>query len=103
MIRSTGFTNCCTANTLYGFFSDYSHKLADEEDKKKLLQEYNEMLEKHEQQSKREGNAVVVAITTEKQKVASKILRERGYSHSKWMSSKKYTHKIRLWYLPVQD
>ena len=93
-MKTKEFPLCCTAKVICDFggtrTSEGDWGATDE---KKLRREIKDQLR---WQSK---GTVLVAITNSTQKVASKVLRELGFFHSKWMSKSQHrSTKIRLWW-----
>lgn len=96
------FPNCCTLSVIVGLggssdanvgrFQDYSERHLHDE------------LESKEIRIANEGHSAAVVTTTTEQKAANKVLRERGYRHSAWMSKELHPEtKLRIWWKPVEE
>lgn len=46
--------------------------------------------------------AMVVAYTTQNQKLANKVLKELGFQHTRWCSKEQHPEtKLRMWWFPL--
>ena len=93
-MKSQLFPNCCTARILSDFggtnLSAGDRAPTDEDELKTWIH--------HRMQYTSRGHMFVV-ITNSKQNVANRVLRELGFSHSKWMSKAQHSEsKMRLWW-----
>lgn len=96
-IYSVDFPHCCTAKIIYGFGGTTTadvnaYQIATKE-------ELNLQIEAKERYAKTTGNAVVIITLNSAQKIGDKVLRSRGYKHSKWMSKSAHPKvKLRVYY-----
>lgn len=99
-IDVTGFPFCCTAKVLHGFGGTPTAQSGTGS----LLtyKAYREQLASLEESNRRYGYAVLVVTLNSDQKKADKVLLERGYIASPWMSKPNHPDKkLRLYYLPL--
>jgi len=93
-MKSQSFPNCCTARILsdLGGTSLSAGRRApiDEDEIKAWIQQRMQYISR---------GHVFVVITNSEQDAANKVLRELGFSHSKWMSKAQHREtKMRLWW-----
>lgn len=93
-MHESEFPMCCTAKVVCDFggtrTSAGNQGPTDEDELRKWL--------RNKIRYKSKGT-VLVAMTNSTQKVANKVLRELGFSHSKWMSKSQHrSTKLRLWW-----
>lgn len=92
-----GFPECCTAKVIAGFGETGTASINTYQDTTE--EELNTQLNSMENYSKDCGNAVVVITLNSDQKTGDKVLRSRGYKHSKWMSKTQHPlQKLRVYY-----
>ncbi len=98
-MRTLDFPYCCTAKIVADLGESDIAAGGNQEVTKK---EVNDYLRKTEVSYRAYGFAVLVVTTNNEQAVANKILKERGYFHSKWMSKSNHPEtKVRLWHKPL--
>lgn len=95
------FPGCCTMKVAVGLgdtrtaeYNAYGSTDADdvEEELLELVEGYKEA-----------GMAVLTVTTNNQQKVANKVLKRMGFSHSKWCSKTQHPEtRVRLWWLPLE-
>lgn len=105
MMTVEDFPLCCKASIIVNFpqgdQEDYTSKYSEEAVRVFVKRTLKEQYHKNE--------AFVVASTTDNQTIANKVLRELGFSCSKWGTKfnklSQYTRgaKIRIWFYPLMD
>ncbi len=100
-MKTVDFPACCTAKIVTEFGeSDY----AEGGPLEPIKEAVNAYLKIAELNTRLSGLAVVVVTTNNEQSVTNKVLRERGYKHSKWMKKRQHpATKIRIWHKPLFD
>ena len=93
-MKSQGFPNCCTARILSDFggtrLSAGDREPTNEDEMRAWVQQ---------RMSYAARGQVFVIITNSAQDIANKVLRELGFSHSKWMSKAQHREtKMRVWW-----
>jgi hypothetical protein len=93
-MKSQAFPNCCTAKILSDFggtnLSAGNQAPTSEDGMRAWVQQRMQYVSR---------GHVFVVITNSAQDVANRVLRELGFSHSKWMSKAQHSEsKMRLWW-----
>ena len=102
MLLTAPITGCCTGRIIYGFGHSYVASNGPirgfpVEDIKKELAELEGVYS-------RMGMAVVVITLNSDQTTEDKVLRDAGYSHSRWISKKQHPEtKLRVYYKPLDQ
>ena len=92
-----GFPDCCTARVVVGFGETGTASVNTGRQTTEI--ELNTQLDAKEKYAKSIGNAVVIITLNSDQKTGDKVLRSRGYKHSKWMSKTQHPQqKLRVYY-----
>jgi len=93
-MKAQNFPNCCTARIVYDFGGTRLSGMDTEPTNENVLKRQI----KDEMRWSSRGR-LFVAITNSDQKTAAKVLRELGFSHSKWLSKAQHSEtKMRLWW-----
>ena len=94
---SRAFPACCTAKIIAGFGETATASVNTSQETTE--EELNTQLNSMEKYSKDCGDAVVIITLNSDQKTGDKVLRSRGYKHSKWMSKTQHPkQKLRVYY-----
>lgn len=95
-MKAHDFPNCCTAKILTGFGGTLLQENGPYDISKKKMEVY---LDEQEKVQRLEGKAVVVIATNSQQKRINSVLRQKGYTHSKWMNKSQHPEtKVRIWH-----